>query len=55
MNRFVAIKDFGESAITSASGSAGVPGRFLFLFAAFELGLGLELLGLGFGRFGLGS
>lgn len=41
MNRFVAIRDFGDRAITSAFGS-GVPGRLLFLFAdEFELGLGL--------------
>lgn len=39
-NRFVAIRDFGDSAITSASGS-GVPGKFLFLFSGFALGLGL--------------
>lgn len=49
MKRFVAIRDFGDKDITSASGS-GFPGKLLlFLLLAedgFVLGLGL---GFGFG------
>ena len=41
------MRDFGERATTSASGS-GVPGRLLLLLAGFELGLGLGF-GLGLG------
>lgn len=50
MNLFVAIRVFGERAMTSASGS-GFPGRFLFFLPAelvvveLDLGLGLVLLG----------